>query len=79
MSDDRLLTREEIRRITDGRVRYGAQAKVLQAKGIPFTRAGKNNDGEPLVWRSALDADGKPKQRSGHRWDRIGGVRQLRP
>jgi len=76
---DRLLTAEEIKRYTDGKVRHSAQCRVLKAKGILFTRAGANNDGEPLVWRSAVDETGKPAQRRGHRWDRIGSVRQIRP
>jgi len=75
---DRLLTAEEIKRITRGKVRWSAQCRALDKKGIRYMRAGANNDGEPLVWQSAVDAEGKPKQPAGHRWDRIGSVRQLR-
>lgn len=76
---DRLLTAEEISRLTGGLVKPSAQAKALAAKGIRFTRAGARNDGEVLVWRSDLDAKGKPAQRAVHRWDRIASIRQLRP
>ena len=77
MTVDAFLTVDELERLT-GKRRPSAQARVLVAKGIPFRRAGINEDGEPLVRWSDLDAKGKPAQRRGHRWDRIGGVRQLR-
>ena len=60
--------------------RRPAQIRALAAlgyrKGEHFIVAA---DGEPLVLRDKLDADGKPAQRRGHRWDRIGSVRQIRP
>lgn len=70
---DRLLTAEELHRLT-GKVRYTAQRKELDRLKVPYRRAAS---GEPLVRLSALDAEGKPKQPAGHRWDRIGSVRQL--
>ena len=74
MSDSAFLTRAEVERITLKR-RYAAQCRVLDAKGIRYIRAGINGKGEPLVRRDDLEA--KAKQR-GPRWDRIGGIRQLR-
>lgn len=73
------LAAEDVQRLT-GKVRYGAQCRVLAARGFRFLRAGVNGDGEPLVRRDDVDADGKPAQRSavGHRWDRIASVRQLK-
>lgn len=72
---DRLLTVDELKRLT-GAVRYGAQRKALDALRVPYVTA---RSGEPLVRLSALDANGKPAQRGGHRWDRIGSIRQIRP
>jgi hypothetical protein len=76
---DGFLTPEEVKRLTRGKVRYSAQCRALDAMGIRYIRAGAHKDGEPLVRRDALDAGGKPAQRRGHRWDRIGSVRQIRP
>jgi hypothetical protein len=74
------LNRADIERLTE-RQRYGAQCKVLDARGIRYTRAGANRDGEPLVRPEDVDAEGKPAHRppSGPRWDAIGSVRQLKP
>jgi len=72
---DRLLTAEELRRLT-GKIRHKAQAAQLKALGYRFILAAT---GEPLVRWSDLDESGKPAQRRGHRWDRIGSIRQLRP
>jgi len=71
---DRLLTAEELQRLT-GATRYSAQRRELDRRKIRYLTA---RSGEPLVRWSALDASGKPAQRSGPRWDRIGSVRQLR-
>ena len=72
------LSPEEVERITRKK-RWTAQCRALREAGIPFRRAGAKGDGEPLVRTEDVDADGKPAQRRGHRWDRIGSVRQLRP
>lgn len=66
---------DELYRMT-GRRRYSAQRKALDSLGIRYIVA---KSGEPLVRTSDLDAAGKPKQSRGHRWDRIGTVRQIRP
>ena len=71
-----LLTRPELERLT-GRVRYSAQRRALKRLRIPYTEAAT---GEPLVRADALDGKAKPAQRpSGHRWERIGSIRNLRP
>jgi hypothetical protein len=75
MTQDRLLTAAEVERLT-GKKRHKAQARQLTALGYRFILAAT---GEPLVRWSDLDEQGKPAQRRGHRWDRIGGVRQIRP
>jgi Domain of unknown function (DUF4224) len=68
------LTPEDLERLT-GKRRFSAQRRVLDALGIRYVRAAT---GEPLVRADALDAKaaGKP---TGHRWDMIGSVRNLRP
>jgi len=78
MSESVFLSAADVERITKKK-RWAAQCRVLKEKGYKFTRAGAKNDGEPLVRADGLDADGKPKQSLGHRWDRIGNVRQIRP
>ena len=70
------LSAEELYRLT-GKIRFTAQRKVLTARKIPFKAA---SSGEPLVRRDwDLDASGRPEQRKGPRWDKIGSVRNLRP
>ncbi len=69
------LSRAEVERLS-GKRRFSAQRRALDALKIPYTRAAT---GEPLVRADALDAKPKAGQRQGHRWDRIGSVRQLRP
>ena len=69
------LTVDEVHRLT-GKRRHKAQARTLSALGIRFILAAT---GEPLVRQADLDEHGKPAQRRGPRWDRIGSVRQLRP
>ena len=72
------LSAAELARLT-GKKRRPAQLRALAAlgyrKGYHFIVAAT---GEPLVLRNKLDADGQPAQRRGHRWDRIGSIRQLR-
>lgn len=70
------LTAEELYRVTRKR-RYSAQRRALDRLGVRFVPAA---NGEPLVQSDALDAAGKPahRARSGHRWDRIGSIRQLK-
>ena len=69
----------EVYRMT-GKRRYSAQRRALDSLGVRYIVA---KSGEPLVRASDLDSDldeaGKPKQSRGHRWDRIGNVRQMRP
>lgn len=72
---DAFLTPQEVHRLT-GNKRHKAQAARLKELGYRFILAGT---GEPLVRWSDLDESGKPAQRRGHRWDRMGSVRQLRP
>ena len=69
------LTPDDLHRLT-GKRRYSAQRRALTALRIPFVEAAT---GEPLVRADALDGAGKPRQGRGHRWDRIGSVRNLRP
>lgn len=71
---DRFLPQVDIIRITK-KVRFSAQRRALDRLGYKYTPA---DDGEPLVLADALDVAGKPAQRRGHRWDRIGSVRNLR-
>lgn len=68
------LSPDDLHRLT-GKRRHKAQSRALTALGIRFIVAAT---GEPLVRAADLDDTGKPAQRRGHRWDRIGSVRQLR-
>ena len=65
---------QEVHRLT-GKRRFSAQRRALDALKIPYTQAAT---GEPLVKAESLDAKPKAGQRRGHRWDRIGSVRNLR-
>jgi hypothetical protein len=67
------LTPGDLERLT-GRRRFSAQRRALNALGVPYLIAAT---GEPLVRADAIDATpaGKP---TGHRWDMIGSVRNLR-
>lgn len=68
-------TLADVRRRT-GKMRFRAMARALDSLRIRYVLA---PDGEPLVHQD--DLDGKPRQAKtvGHRWDRIGSVRNLRP
>jgi len=69
------LAASEVVRLT-GRRQFAAQRRALDRLKIPYTQAAT---GEPLVLADALDAKPKAAKHRGHRWDRIGSVRQLRP
>lgn len=77
----RWLTAEELHRLT-GKTRPSAQRRELDRRRIKYVPA---SSGEPLVRLdeafdgSAVQAQSPRSGRpAGHRWDRIGGVRQLR-
>lgn len=76
---DAFLTDEEVYRLTKKK-RRPARVRELTRLGYKqdehFILA---SDGEPLVLRDKLDAKNKPAQRRGHRWDRLAGVKQIRP
>lgn len=69
------LSAADVQRLT-GKIRFSAQQRALERLGIPFTIAAT---GEPMVRETALDAKPGQKQSRGHRWDRIGSIRNLRP
>ena len=71
------LSADDLHRLT-GRKRFKAQRLALDRLGIRYVAA---SSGEPLVRAGDLDAAGRPahRQQPGHRWDRIGSIRQLKP
>lgn len=63
------LSREAVKRLTGGKVKYHAQRAALDRLGIRYTRT---ETGEPLVRESDLDAPSKRGVRNvGPRWDLI--------
>ena len=67
------LSREAVRRLTGGKVKYHAQRAALDRLGIRYTR---NEAGEPLVRETDLDAPSQRGARNvGPRWDLIGNAR----
>jgi hypothetical protein len=65
------LSPADVERLCGGLTQPAAQRRALDRLGIRYIPA---RGGEPLVRPEWLDATGKAAQRSGHRWDRIGGI-----
>lgn len=69
-------SRTDVSRRCGGLVRFKAMCRALDRLGVSYTLSAT---GEPLVREEDLDAKPGAKQSRGHRWDRIGSVRNLRP